>query len=170
MTFEMWIKPDVSLISRELGSLGGIYKFGTNAAGWVYFKAGSGWAESSSALLTVGKAHHLVGTYDGTTAKLYVDGKQQGFASPSKGSVENATSLSMYLIDGMVDETRVYNKALSLTEINEDATMPVTASKSALSNGTKLPLVTTTYDEATGRPVKVSTTESGVTRTLTTEY
>ncbi len=83
-----------------------------------------------------GRWHHVAGTYDGQICKLYVDGnrvKQQ--QAPSSGPIHRnhwdfciGNSVVEYeggtfsSFDGMIDEVRVYNRALSGEEIKTLAT------------------------------------------------
>jgi hypothetical protein len=73
--------------------------------------------------------HHLVGTNDGTTSRLYIDGKQEatvaagltyaGYASA--GFVvggHNTNSLPLGWLAGTFDDARLYNRALTPGEIN----------------------------------------------------
>jgi hypothetical protein len=72
------------------------------------------------------KWHYATVTYDGSTVRLYIDGVQVGSLSsasgPDTGSTSslrigaNARSDNLYFI-GQIDEVRLWNKALSATEI-----------------------------------------------------
>ena len=75
---------------------------------------------------------HLAGTYDGTTMRLYVNGvlvssqAQTGPIATSTGalSIGGDTTAGQYW-SGMIDEVRVYNRALSAAEIQSDMGTPV---------------------------------------------
>lgn len=81
-------------------------------------------AQSSAANLNNGVAHHIVGTYDGTTIRLYVDGTQvatKALAGPIKttgmpfqAAAQDGTS-SQY--QGVLDEVAYYTTALSAGRI-----------------------------------------------------
>ncbi len=73
---------------------------------------------------------HIVGTYDGTSLKLFVNGVQDGTLSTSGNVVLSSTSLfigsgvyqgflagSQGEFRGKIDEVRVYNRALSADEV-----------------------------------------------------
>jgi len=64
---------------------------------------------------------HLAGTYDGVTARLYINGVQVNSQAQS-GSI--ATSPEMLRIGlswaGMIDELRIYNRALSASDVQRD--------------------------------------------------
>lgn len=69
--------------------------------------------------------HHLVGTYDGSTVKLYVDGVERASTAIS-GSLATSTIAvrianrdgNTNYWDGKIDDVRVYNRALSADEIS----------------------------------------------------
>ena len=77
--------------------------------------------------------HMLVGTYDGSRVRLYVDGREAGDGTPASGSINYALANRGLGIgefvghagcgtfdteySGRIDEARVYGRALSPTEI-----------------------------------------------------
>lgn len=173
MTLEAWITPDEVLqAGTPLIELGESFKLRSTYKAGVYFKAGDGEWESfnETELLSPGKAHFVAATFNGSSFKVYVDGVQWVSGTSTPGSAKDADDLDVWLLDGMTDEVRVYNKALSLAEIQEDGLMPVAATQSVEGNGTKLPQISYGYSSSTGRPTTTSVTEGGTTRTLTTGY
>jgi len=78
--------------------------------------------------LTLYQWHHVAATYDGSVAKLYIDGELVSTSSLEKytiahddtplviGSEYFASSIVQF--KGIIDEVRVYNRALSKGEIN----------------------------------------------------
>jgi len=168
-TFEMWVYP-TSTSEQTLLELGfSNYKLGTTSLGGLYLFAGEGLVMTETNYLMPNNPHHIAVTFDGSTLRMYIDGVQRatGFAS----NTVDAKNLKLTAPSGgRLDEVRIYNRALSLAEVQSDATVPVVLQQSPNSNGTKLPTVTTGYSATTGRPVTLSTTEEGTTRTLTTEY
>jgi RHS repeat-associated protein len=172
-TFEMWTylnaTPGSTMDLLELGASN--YKVGIWSGGWVYAIAGEGFAitEGANGTLTPNQPHHVALTVEGTSMKIYIDGVQKATAVTSK--LVDAKNLKMKApINGRLDEVRIYSRALTLAEIKEDAATPVVLQQSPLTNGTKLPTVTTGYNSTTGRPVTLSSMEEGVTKTLTTGY
>ncbi|HJH28398.1 MAG TPA: LamG domain-containing protein, partial [Methanosarcinaceae archaeon] len=83
-------------------------------------------ARSSETLMN-NKWYHLVGTYDGSSIKLFVDGKLKVEDSCSGNIVKNNHALVMgtasaekgYEYPGLIDEVRIYNRALTAEEIKE---------------------------------------------------
>jgi len=74
--------------------------------------------------VTSGRWHHVVGTYDGTTARLYYDGKLVGQIETRINTVLNGTFHIGANIDehhrdylGMIDDVAVYDRAISADEI-----------------------------------------------------
>ena len=64
--------------------------------------------------------HHVAGTWDGLTQRLYIDGVQITSQTPG-GVIGNASYVILSSQDepfnGMLDDVRIYNKALSAEEI-----------------------------------------------------
>ncbi len=92
--------------------------------------------------------HHVVGTWTGTTGSLYVDGvlasAPQAMTWSPRTNTEPLTIGSCdvgYEYDGTVDDVRVYNRALSATEVAQlyrTGTSDVNASVSKLQTGSSL--------------------------------
>jgi chitodextrinase len=85
---------------------------------------------------------HLAGSYDGTTMSFYLNGAivssraQTGSVLVSAGSlfIGGDTASGQYWT-GRIDEVRIYNRALSASEIQLDANNPVTGSRPAAPTG-----------------------------------
>ena len=77
-----------------------------------------------------GRWHHVAATFDGTTRRLFLDGVQVGADTPTGHNVPNANNLRIgstcpvpcggELFPGSIDETRIYNTALTLAQIQAD--------------------------------------------------
>lgn len=66
--------------------------------------------------------HHLVGTQVGTTAVLYIDGVQCSTGTTTAigngtGTIDIGRFNNGYYYSGTIDDVRVYNRALSATEV-----------------------------------------------------
>ena len=80
---------------------------------------------TSNAELRDGLWHHIVGTWDGATARLYVDGVVQTATGTGSGAVQVANTTTIIGSDsvpagyysGMVDEVAVYASALTPARI-----------------------------------------------------
>ena len=75
---------------------------------------------------------HLASTYDGSTLRLYVNGTQvssravTGSIAPSSGPLRlGGNGVWSEWLSGRLDEVRVYDRALSATEIQSDMANPV---------------------------------------------
>ena len=123
-----------SILSRQAGSetaehyyLGfndNAFKWGVNTtAGYSNFTIGGPAA--------VGQWLHLVGTYDGTTVRLYVNGVEH-FSAPHSGtfaadttrvvvgsSHNDAAGTPSEGFNGVIDEMRLYGRALTAQEVND---------------------------------------------------
>src|SRR5205814_9746391 len=83
-------------------------------------------------LLSEGAWAHLAATYDGADLRLYVDGVQVASQSQT-GLIESSTN-PLHLggdeffgqfFDGVMDDVRIYNRALSARDIQGDMGLPV---------------------------------------------
>ncbi|MFB0552617.1 MAG: LamG-like jellyroll fold domain-containing protein [Phycisphaerae bacterium] len=104
------VAPEVAVIRKEAnGSLHFYIKTDGNLRHlWV------------SDVLRVGRWHHVAGTWDGITQRLYIDGVE--IASQELGGVlGNTSNVEMSSggepFNGMLDEVRIYNRALTRAEI-----------------------------------------------------
>jgi len=135
ITVMVWIHPE-SLPPRDAGIVGKH----TEVLGLTYYKNGSCyWYVSSggnnvSTPVNLGEWQHVAGSFDGKMMKLYVNGfarssKESQFKelkrgknllmgcfSPDPARISPATK-SLPHFNGMIDEVRVYDRALSITEI-----------------------------------------------------
>ena len=103
--------------------------------GRLYAGIGSGstWTAYVSKALTDDDLNvwkHAALTYDGTTLRLYVDGTLADSAAGVHGTSNNALlfgrwSSNTEFWNGLIDEVRIYSRALSVAEIQTDMTIPV---------------------------------------------
>jgi uncharacterized repeat protein (TIGR01451 family) len=111
------------------------------------------YARSSETLMN-NKWYHLVGTYDGSSIKLFVDGNLNVEDSCSGNIVTNNHALVMgtasaergYEYPGLIDEVRIYNRALTTEEIKqhyEGKQTAVSLTKSATPHSIKQSQTTT---------------------------
>ena len=76
-----------------------------------------------------GNWHLIAGTYDGASLRMYVDGVQVGSGSPTNIAINYAPNTNFYIgshvaplvctlpFNGAIGEVRVFNRALSASEI-----------------------------------------------------
>lgn len=78
--------------------------------------------------LEIGRWHYVVGTYDGTTMRLYLDGKLDGEATGQSGDIlypergryavaAFADDNELYPLDGGIFELKVYDRVMAAAEI-----------------------------------------------------
>ncbi len=85
---------------------------------------GNGWF-NGTVIVTGGEWHHYAGTYDGTAGRIYIDGVLD-VTSPGTGRI-NLSASDLYIgensgatgrfLHGILDEVRIYSRALTDTEI-----------------------------------------------------
>jgi glucose/arabinose dehydrogenase/PKD repeat protein len=140
MTLEAWVNPSnpttnwrTVMLKERPGSLA-YALYGSNGSnrpvGQVYTTAEQN--SAGPAQIAVNKWTFLAATYDGSSLKLYVDGTQ---VSTVAGSGTIATSSGLLKIggnaiwgewfNGLIDEIRIYNRALTAGEIQGDMNTPV---------------------------------------------
>ena len=71
-----------------------------------------------------GKWHLLTGTFDGSTATIYIDGVQKNSTSVTYNTGSSVLDIGRavtgsYYLTGALDDVRVYNRALSSSEVKE---------------------------------------------------
>jgi glucose/arabinose dehydrogenase/PKD repeat protein len=134
MTVEAWVRPSalggwrtVVFKERAGGSVYGLYadEGGGRPLGQVFIGAERNAVGSAS--LPVSAWSHLAATFDGAVVRLYVNGALAG-SSAMSGSMAASTgvlriggnSVWSEWFAGLIDEVRVYNRALGAAEIQRD--------------------------------------------------
>ncbi|MFK7933063.1 MAG: BspA family leucine-rich repeat surface protein, partial [Saprospiraceae bacterium] len=136
ITIEFWCKPNANASGYQIyvmkagsGGWGGGYGMVTNGSGNLHFMP-TGWFGSghinTSYKLPADQWVHLAATYDGTTSKIYLNGVESFSASTSGATIPQNNlvmgiggdyGVSSYSFSGSMDEVRVWNKALTVAEI-----------------------------------------------------
>ena len=137
MTLEAWVYPTtVSSAWRDV-----IYKANDNyylegTSDNASRPGGGGTFLSSpvygTAALTANSWSHLALTYDKVTLRLYVNGVQVASAAATANIATSSNPLQIggddiygQFFSGRIDEVRIYNRALSATEVQTDMNTPV---------------------------------------------
>jgi titin len=126
---------------------------------------------------TVGQWHHICLTYDGTYGRLYVDGTQVNYAAKTwnvsllRAYIGRGVNNSEYW-NGTIDDVRVYNTALTATQVAAIATPPPSAPTVLTASSTSLTSVNLSWDDAstneTGFQIERSLTSSSGYSVITT--
>jgi hypothetical protein len=148
MTIEAWVQPGAmsgweTVVMKQRGAGDMAYALyahdGAPQAGGVAAPAGyvsAGGAHQAirgASALAAGEWVHLAVTYDRTTLKIYVNGALVA-SRPQSGQIAVSgavlriggnSSFTGEFYAGLIDEVRVYNRALSLEEIQTDMTTPI---------------------------------------------
>lgn len=149
MTLEAWIYPTnltsyKTVLCKENGSNNFIYTLAANnnatnttsqrpdarMANGTYVVTATGTTKLSTNTWT-----HLAATYDGSIFRFYVNGVQvattsiNGQMGVSSGMLRigGTTTLGNQYFAGLIDEVRIYSRALSASEIQTDMNTPVAA-------------------------------------------
>ena len=131
VSVEAWVHPEAVPASGEAGIVGKrfasyVLTYYGGGRCWWYI---SGGPNHCQATVGTGAWHHVAGTFDGETMKLYVDGilaagkpsKHKAVATPGPFRMGNSTGEAQFTkgahFKGMLDEVRVYSRALSAKEV-----------------------------------------------------
>ena len=137
LTLSAWVNGDVfgdwdGIISK--GTSGISYGMDVQANGSVSFTAnhsisggvGSGdWYSNTK--LSTGQWHHIAVTYDETAIRFYIDGQLDSnvvntnltFANSNQALILGKDFSANNILNGRIDDARVYNRALSSEEITQ---------------------------------------------------
>jgi hypothetical protein len=142
MTLEAWVRPAAlagftTVVQKERGTTSLAYSlYGSNdssrpPAGYINL-SGIDHSAVGPDVLPLSTWSHLAATYDGTVLLLYVNGVQVASRSVGGSISTSADPLRIggnaiwgEYFDGLIDEVRIYNRALTPAEIQADMNTPV---------------------------------------------
>ncbi len=190
MTVEAWVnESDTSGPFRHIVSMGAqgcdfaSYALFTGSSGGVAFHVSDGTQSVSSpqapASIWDGAWHHVAGTYDGTSVRLYVDGVEIGNGTPTTIQIAYGYPAPNGLLGafgadacplnwiGDLDEPRIWRRAFSAQEVAASAAMgaPATQKLSQLVDANQAITYTSQF---AGNTVVVSTESSTGTEKIDT--
>ncbi len=139
LTLEAWVKPSAlagwrTVLMKETASglAYAMYASDTanHASGWI--RRSSDVSAISASTLPLNTWSHLAVTYDGATLRLFVNGVQAASRAVTGATATSAAPLriggnsiwSEYFA-GLIDEVRIYNRALTATQIQSDMATPI---------------------------------------------
>jgi len=139
MTVEAWVFPAASqsgwrtIVQKEVDA----YFLHASGNGGLMPAAGGTFAgamsfTSSASAIPVSGWSHLAMTYDGANVRLYVNGVQVASKVQTGAIQTNGSALRIggnvpygEYFQGIIDEVRVYNRAISVSEILADMQLPI---------------------------------------------
>jgi len=135
ITIEAWIKPAIIdqvgyFITRDDTSNRNwsIYLYSDEYIYWdIYLDGGNKKETKSTTQVVAGTWYHVVGTYDGSNQKLYINGSLEDNDAETGNLDNDDVSLAigsqedgLNAFYGSIDEARVYNRALTLAEVTKN--------------------------------------------------
>jgi len=110
-----------------------IFDFGNPLCLDFLTKPNNDFAESTTTDWGVGEWYHFAGTYDGDALRIYINGELEGEKSGVPKITASALDLWIGFDDwgsalgfhGIIDDVRIYSKALAVDEIREAMVGPV---------------------------------------------
>ncbi|MBI3408481.1 MAG: fibronectin type III domain-containing protein [Planctomycetes bacterium] len=150
MTLEAWVNPartdswrNVILKARPGEMTYGLYSSNSpNPGVFISTAQADDLGPMASSVLPTNVWTHLAGTYDGATMKLYINGALAASTAVSGSALISTGALTIgsnavwgEYFQGLIDEVRIYNIALSQAQIQADMNAAVGASQSAQSFG-----------------------------------
>jgi len=137
VTFSSWVKLKTSMPASvwpvSIGSSNShkFYSFRStsNSTNWMFEYgnddptcSGSSWSNTGTISLGSGSWRHIAATYDGATIVTYLDGVEIYSTNFSSGFCDNSSTAYRLAQGGstgiyLVDDARIYNRALSINEI-----------------------------------------------------
>ena len=136
MSVQAWIKPNNITSDKKFAAKENVWYFftntclGSNQVGFViHGKNSCIESEAVNTGITLNQWSHVIAVYENNTTKLYLNGSLVDSAesitmptsdySFSIGAKDNDGSSFGSFFDGLIDEVRIYNRALSPTEVKQ---------------------------------------------------
>ncbi len=155
LTLEAWVKPNTVSPSQTVVRKDGQYLLRI-ADGRAFFRLWSSWSATAevatAAVIQPGTWQHLVGTYDGATMRVYLNGVQ--VASRARTGSIQGTGNALYLgastgsydfFGGTLDEVATYATALSADTVARHRSLASTApAPTPVPTATPIPTATAT--------------------------
>jgi arylsulfatase A-like enzyme len=121
-TVSVWVEPDVvggTVITWGEGGSNTLWQLSINSQGYAQLDLGAVAGSISGSINLCGNWHHIAATYDGSTAKLYVDKKSVGQLNVTLSTSANSNVVMGQSYDGKLDDVRIYNQAMTEKQISD---------------------------------------------------
>lgn len=141
MTLEAWVRPAATMgktwrtviLKEQTGQLVyALYANNENRKPSGHLYSGGDIFANGASQVAANAWTHLAATYDGATLRLYVNGSQVKSRSFSGAMPNSAGPLRIggnsvwgEYFNGLIDEVRIYNRALSAADIQADMNAPI---------------------------------------------
>jgi hypothetical protein len=138
MTLEAWVKPTsgprhwrpVIVKQRKRGAAYGLFTAGRNGRASARLRTTRTGKLSGRPARGGGAWKHLAATWNGKVMRLYVNGRPAGKKRLSKRAAKSAGRLLIGgsrggSFKGVIDEVRIYRRALSASQIRHDRATPI---------------------------------------------
>lgn len=142
-TFEAWVNLRVlnrwqGVIAKGSANSNAVHNYAleitaANRAMCILGNGSAAVSVSSTVTMAAGQFRHLACSWNGTTLSLYVDGVLNSSTAQSLTPAGNGAPLSIGQyggsadpLNGFIDEVRIYNRALTQAEIQQDMNTPIT--------------------------------------------
>jgi hypothetical protein len=152
MTVEMWVyKTGGASVMHLLGKREACnndfqYQLAFDSGGLVFGGLGydGGYIRAQGVQLPLNEWAHVAGTFDGSILRLYVNGQSVWMGAGSLGPVNSAPMLiggtgSCEHFAGLLDDVKIFNRALSAVEIQAEAEACITPTPTPTPTGTPTP-------------------------------
>ncbi len=139
ITVSAWVKassvgPFKYILSKQFGTSDGSYALYSGSSSGLYFYVSNGpgttiLSPNAGSAVWNGALHHVAGTFDGGTVRLFVDGAEVGTGTPNArlsystppndlfiGTFAGSTN-GTFNWPGIIDEVQIFDRALTGTEI-----------------------------------------------------
>ncbi len=180
MTVEAWVYPTSasatsSVVSKNTDTTDNQASLGLSAGNATFsVRVGGSPVTVTGAAVTQNVWTHLVGVYDGTNVRLYVNGSP---ATPSAASGVVTTNNLAWTIGktagaasgyftGRIDEVKIFSRALSLAEVSAE----YTAQNSGVTSGLALPTIVAGASQTTDFNTYVTTNLTGYDLTILQDH